>query len=169
MGSTAEKEDERNLLKNEVEKCVNYHNFLINYIKRLNETVWYPNMLLMFWSITAYCVEIFVIAKSPIDGDFFTRVTYLIEDIYDFFLFYVIPGQLLTNEAEKVEKFAYLSNWYEHSVDIKQPFLNMVSCISRRPVTLNAGKLLHFNFKSAQEICKMVFSYYMFLNAVNDI
>ncbi|XP_072380432.1 uncharacterized protein [Diabrotica undecimpunctata] len=102
------------------------------------------------------------------EGDFLERLTYLIEAAYEFFLFYIIPGQLLTNEAEKMEDFVYSSNWYEHSVDIKKPFINMVTCISRRPVTLNAGNLLDFNFRSAHEICRMVFSYYMFLNTMNE-
>ncbi|CAG9830630.1 unnamed protein product [Diabrotica balteata] len=151
LGSTAEKEEERHLLKNDVEKCVNYHNFLINYIKRLNETVWYPNMLMVFFSVTAICVEIFIIVNRPTEGDFLTRLMYLVEDTYEFVLFYIIPGQLLTNEAENMKDFAYMSNWYEHSVEIKKPFINMVTCISNRPVTLNAGNFLDFNFRTAHE------------------
>uniref|UniRef100_A0A6P7HHU3 Odorant receptor n=1 Tax=Diabrotica virgifera virgifera TaxID=50390 RepID=A0A6P7HHU3_DIAVI len=114
------------------------------------------------------CVNHHNFLIDPIGGDFSARIMLLIEYTNEFLLFYVVPGQLMTNEAEQTEDFAYSSNWYEHSVDIKEPFIKMVTYISRRPVTLHAGNLIDFNFRCAQAVYKTTFSYYMFLNAITE-
>uniref|UniRef100_A0A6P7H0V5 Odorant receptor n=1 Tax=Diabrotica virgifera virgifera TaxID=50390 RepID=A0A6P7H0V5_DIAVI len=168
LESTAVTDEERYLLKNDIKKCVDHHNFLIDYVERLNGTVWYANIIFIFLSVITYCVEMFVIVKRPIGGDFSTRLTLLIEYTNEFLLFYVIPGQLMTNEGEQTQDFAYSSKWYEHSVDIKKPFLKMVTYISRKPVTVHAGNLIDFNFLCAHTVFKTVFSYYMFLNTISE-
>ncbi|XP_072380283.1 odorant receptor 49b-like [Diabrotica undecimpunctata] len=167
LGSPAETDEDRRQLKKDIKKCVNYHIFLIDYVERLNETLWYSNIIFMFLVNITYCVEIFVLVTRPIGGDFSTRLTLLIQYTNEFILFYVTPGQLMTNEAEQTEEFAYSSNWYEHSVDIKEHFIKMVTYISRRPVSIHAGNLIDFNFRCAQTVYKTAFSYYMFLNTMN--
>ncbi|XP_072389634.1 uncharacterized protein [Diabrotica undecimpunctata] len=63
IDSTADTDEERCQLKNDIKNCVNHHNFLIDYVQRLNETVWYSNSIVILLAAVTYCVEIFVIVK----------------------------------------------------------------------------------------------------------
>ncbi|CAG9830631.1 unnamed protein product [Diabrotica balteata] len=66
----------------------------------------------------------------------------------EFILFYVLPGQLLTSEAENTEKAVFSCNWYENTTGLKKTVITMISCISRKPVYITAANFLNFSFES---------------------
>ncbi|XP_072380284.1 uncharacterized protein [Diabrotica undecimpunctata] len=167
LSSKIETRDDRKLFQREVKKCIDYHIFLIDYVDRINGTMFFSNLFFIAMSVITYCLELFILLTFPPGDDFLIHITLLMGLTNEYLLFYVIPGQLLSIEAENTENSAFSSNWYESSTNLKKPMVNMISNISRKSVNLTAAKLFDFTFENALKSYKLVFSYYMFLKTMN--
>uniref|UniRef100_A0A6P7GJY3 Uncharacterized protein LOC114339088 n=1 Tax=Diabrotica virgifera virgifera TaxID=50390 RepID=A0A6P7GJY3_DIAVI len=167
MNSRAETYEERYKLKVGLKKCVDHHNFLIGYVNRVNQLMGHVNLGLLGLVISTYCVVIFAIIKSPM-ADLLTRVSLLCIYTMQFILFYILPAQLLTNESEKTAELSFASNWDESGSDLKKPYLMMISNSACRPVYISALGFVSMTFINGLQTYKLVFSYYTFLNNVNN-
>ncbi|XP_050503707.1 uncharacterized protein LOC126882756 [Diabrotica virgifera virgifera] len=158
--------EERILFKHQIQKLVDYHNFLRGYVERINKLMAYVNLEMITLVVVTYCVSLFVILICAPD-DALTRIALLFLYTNEFLLFYILPAQLLTSEAENTERCAYGSSWYESGMDLKKPILLMISSISKRPVYISAARIFNFTFATGLSTYKLIFSYYTFLSKMD--
>ncbi|XP_072380266.1 uncharacterized protein [Diabrotica undecimpunctata] len=98
LEAKADTKEERRLFKYEIQKIVDYHNFLRGYVERINKLMAYVNLEMITLVVVTYCVSLFVILICAPD-DALTRIALLFLYTNEFLLFYILPAQLLATEV----------------------------------------------------------------------
>uniref|UniRef100_A0A6P7GJX8 Odorant receptor n=1 Tax=Diabrotica virgifera virgifera TaxID=50390 RepID=A0A6P7GJX8_DIAVI len=163
-----ESEEDKEILRKKVKRCVDHHHFLYRYSSKINDMM--SNILLIFLALTvsANCIEIFKISNKPPVKEILLCVTYVGSLTNEFVIFYCIPGQLLTSEAERTDFYSYCSNWYESGIIYKKSIMRMICMMSRQKVVITAGKIVNIGMETGLQTYKVVVSYYMFLRTIQS-
>uniref|UniRef100_A0A6P7G8M5 Uncharacterized protein LOC114339086 n=1 Tax=Diabrotica virgifera virgifera TaxID=50390 RepID=A0A6P7G8M5_DIAVI len=161
-------EEEKKLLHTDIKTCIDYHNFLLDFVAKINGTLYVLFLFYVVVTVLSACADTFVILRGKEATNLSIRMILLLGYNDEFIMFYVLPGQLLTTEAENTEKAVFSCNWYENNTGLKKTVITMISCISRKPVYITAANFLNFSFESGLKVYKMIFSYLMFLNTITE-
>ncbi|CAH1105163.1 unnamed protein product [Psylliodes chrysocephalus] len=167
LANTLLNDENRLLVQNKLNKCIAHHNFLLNFVKKINTTISLGLLTYIGVIILSTCVELFAIVSGKPGHQFFNSVDYIISLTIQFVVLYIIPGQLLTAEAEKTEQVAFDSQWYKNS-KFNKPIITMISCIGQKPVYINAFNIINLTYLSGLQAYKTMFSYYMFLRTMKE-
>ncbi|CAH1105164.1 unnamed protein product [Psylliodes chrysocephalus] len=166
LASTLVNEEDQRLVRIKLKKCIEHHNFLLNFVKKINNTISLGLLLFTGVIILSNCIEFFAIVSGQPTNEFFKSLFYIISLTNEFVAFYIVPGQLLTAEADKMEKVAFESQWYRN-LKFNKPIINMISCIGQRQVYVHAFNIINLSFASGLQAYKTMISYYMFLRTMN--
>ncbi|XP_023016125.2 odorant receptor 63a [Leptinotarsa decemlineata] len=158
-----EADEDANFVRNKLKKCVDHHNFLLEFVKKINNTM--SNAVLMYFLILIFsiCVEMFLLSNRKTVKEFFKYIFYSVSLSNEFVVFYCLPSQLLTSEAEESIYYVYDSQWYENLSNTTKCIINMISLRGQRKVFITSGKFVNLSMESCLAAYKTVFSYYMFL------
>ncbi|CAG9854801.1 unnamed protein product [Phyllotreta striolata] len=159
-------ESDRVTAKNRMRKCINHHNFLLKYVKDINDTMSLGLLLYLGVIVLANCVEFFAISVGLPTNEFLKSITYVNAMTYEFVVFYIIPGQLLGSEASRTEEVIFKSDWLAN-FEMNKPVIMMISSINQKPATVNAFGLIDMCYGSGLRAYKAIISYYMFLRTMN--
>ncbi|KAG5885624.1 hypothetical protein JTB14_006170 [Gonioctena quinquepunctata] len=132
------------LIRTKLKRCIDHHNFLFEFIEKINDTI--SSTLLIYFIILIFsmCVEMFIISNRGSIKE-------------------LIKTQLLTSEAEETTNCAYLTKWYENLSNSTKCTINMISLRGQKKVYITAGKFVNLGMESCLSTYKTIFSYYMFL------
>ncbi|XP_056643867.1 odorant receptor 63a-like [Diorhabda sublineata] len=158
--------EDKVMLQKELGKCVDHHNFLIRYVSRLNDALFFALAPYVLIIVVSNCSELFIISLSPPTPLLIKCITYVIALLNEYIMFYCIPGQILTVEAEKTVQYIFASKWYANSSCLKKPIINIVTMMSRRQIGINVSKIMNLNFENMLKSFRMIISYYMFLKTL---
>ncbi|CAH1099578.1 unnamed protein product [Psylliodes chrysocephalus] len=166
LASTPLNEKDQLLVRKKLKRCIEHHNFLLNFVKKINNTISLGLLLYIGVIILSNCVEFFAIVSGQPINEFVKSLFYIISLTNQFVAYYIVPGQLLTAEAEKMEKVAFESQWYRN-LKFNKPIINMISCMGQRKVHVHAFNVINLSFASGLQAYKTIISYYMFLRTMN--
>nr|CAI5844637.1 unnamed protein product [Callosobruchus analis] len=97
--------------------------------------------------IIAICIELYNLSTGA-NLELFIRATlFTTATLFQFVVFYCIPAQDLTDEAERTFNSAYFSKWYENLKNA-QPTKNII-LQSQQRVFITAGRLIDINLATS--------------------
>ncbi|CAH1099317.1 unnamed protein product [Psylliodes chrysocephalus] len=149
-------------------ECVKHQNFLIDFIERFKTTFSLTFLLYIGNIIVSMCLSVYLVLSGNANLNLqIEAIVHTMSGLNEIFLCYSIPAQLLMDEAAKVTKSIYLSNWYEYPKYAKDVLPIMIR--NQKPLTITAGGFVMIDLKMFMAACKTIVSYSMYLNTMTQI
>ncbi|XP_072397485.1 uncharacterized protein [Diabrotica undecimpunctata] len=159
-------EEDRQMFKTKVKRCVEHHNFLKRYIEDYNKSLSLGLLAYMIIFVMSNCLNLFIVSTGPEIRELVRCIFYQFNLGNQFVLTYVIPAQFLSTEADLTEEIAFDTKWYNTACKDKKLFIWMISSVAKNKVALNAGKIFTINYEFSLKTYRSILSYYMFLRTM---
>ncbi|XP_064214088.1 uncharacterized protein LOC107398764 isoform X1 [Tribolium castaneum] len=160
-------ENETAILWNQLKELINYHRFLIDFCKKLNKLFSFIFFVQSFITITSASVAVFIVMQP---GNLSTRVKCLLTFV-SYILemaFYCLPAEMSVNAAIDVADSVYNSKWFRiKSTEFKKCLILIIGR-AQIPFTFSGFGLIHINIRMFQLVCKTTFTFYTYLNTVQN-
>ncbi|XP_044260959.1 odorant receptor 4-like [Tribolium madens] len=152
-------------VRQEFQKLVNYHNFLINYCQIINKMSSEIFLTQYLVAIATSCLQLFITSQP--EFDFLNKIkclSYFIMQIIETGI-YCFTAQLISDSAENVGNAVYKSAWYDCNPSTRKN-IALVLVRSQKKFAFNGLGLVWIKMETFTKIFKTALSFYTYLNTM---
>ncbi|KAJ8967750.1 hypothetical protein NQ314_002629 [Rhamnusium bicolor] len=161
-------EEDMEIVNKRIRKYVDQHNFLLDYVNRINDT--FCEVLLVYLAIIilSMCVELYIITTQNSLRASIKAISYISAGMFQYIICYCSPAQALSDEADEITNRTYFSKWNEHTTQSVKTATLMILGRSQKKVLITAGGFIKIDLETCLKTLKTMVSYSMFLRTMGN-
>ncbi|KAG5885622.1 hypothetical protein JTB14_006168 [Gonioctena quinquepunctata] len=161
------KEAKKEVIETKIRRCVNHHNFLLEYGKLINETFSISLLLYEMIIVLSMCVDMYVASTVSDLKSLRIALLYCAAVCVALMLCFCCPCQDLTDEADRIRTSIYFSDWYRFPEYAKATM--MILMRGQKMMIIEAGAFMRMDLQTGLSTIKTMVSYSMFLRTISSI
>ncbi|XP_023310232.1 uncharacterized protein LOC108909469 [Anoplophora glabripennis] len=149
-----------------IKKIVDYHNFLLDYVNRINNALSEGMFLYIVTILLSMCVEMYIASVQKSVMVAIQAIMYASNGLLQYCICYCLPAQSVTDEAELTAKYVYFNNWNEHPLSSVKVAQIMIIARAQQRTLILAGGFIKLDLETYLKTLKTMISYAMFLRTM---
>ncbi|XP_018561953.2 uncharacterized protein LOC108904055 [Anoplophora glabripennis] len=149
-----------------IKKIVDHHNFILDYVNRINNTLSEGMLLYVVNVLLAMCVEMYIASVQKSIMAAIKAIMYASTGVLQYCICYCLPAQAVTDEAELTSNYVYFNNWDNHPVSSVKVAQTMMLARAQQQTLILAGGFIKFDLETYLKTLKTMVSYAMFIRTM---
>ncbi|XP_023309848.1 uncharacterized protein LOC111691374 [Anoplophora glabripennis] len=151
-----------------LKSMIQYQQYLMRYVKDLNELLYVPLALMMITSVFLMCLNMYTLTTSEgtmVDSGRVMLTSFAL--VVEFLIVYGLSAQLLMDESEATADMIYFEcEWYLPNLRPLRKYFLIMMTRSQKDVCIRAGNYHMINNRTILVIMRTAYSFYTFLQKV---